>query len=134
MEHTVNITNTGNVRLRTVEITTDLNRGVNTVATLGNSDYSCVGGVTSGGALPNSLDVHSYLVCTAVYTLADVADIEAGDLDFAAVVSATSVTAPTLPVRTLVVPNTPSAAMTLDASTCNAPNAPGETLFWPVAA
>jgi hypothetical protein len=133
VQHTVNITNTGNVRLRDVSISTALTRGATPVTTLGDSAYSCAGGVTAGGALPNSLDVHSYMVCTAVYTLAGVADIEAGDLDFTAAVSAASVTPETLPVQTLLVPNKPSAVVTLDASTCNAPNAPSEPLSCPAA-
>jgi hypothetical protein len=96
VQHTVVVTNTGNVQLRNVMITTTLttNNGGNTVNT-GLSSYSCslVGGTpatlaNTGELVPKS----GVLTCLATYTFATVSTIEAGNLRFDTQVTATSAT------------------------------------------
>jgi uncharacterized repeat protein (TIGR01451 family) len=125
VEHLVVVTNTGNVKLRGVAITTTLYRGETTSTVTGLTPYTCTGG--SSASLPAELSVASVLRCTATYDFSTVQQIEAGDLNFTAKVLADQVLEVTASpeVQTLNVVNAPSVALTLNASTCDAPDAAG---------
>lgn len=127
MQHVVVIRNTGNVRLRDVDITTTLYRGTIASTVSGLTAYACTGG--DSATLPSSLNVSSSMTCTANYTFADVTDIEAGDLNFTATVQAADVAAGVTAVpevQALRVVNAPSVQLTLNASACDAPNSTSE--------
>lgn len=127
VQHVVIIHNTGNVRLRDVDITTTLYRADILSTVSGLTAYACTGG--DSATLPSSLNVSSFMTCTASYTFAAVEAIEAGDLNFTATVQAADV-APdvqALPeVQTLRVVNAPSMELMLNASACDAPDSTSE--------
>lgn len=119
VQHVVVIHNTGNVRLRGVDISTTLSRASVPVLT----PYMCTGG--DNDTLPSSLNVSSSMTCIANYTFDAVTDIEAGDLNFTATVQATNLgPAVTAQPETQVlrVINAPSVQLTLNASACDAPS------------
>jgi hypothetical protein len=118
VQHVVVIHNTGNVRLRGVDISTTLSRASVPVLT----SYICTGGDNT--TLPSSLNVSITMTCTADYTFANVTDIEAGDLNFTASVQATDLGAVVTAqpeIQMLRVINAPSVQLTLNASACDSP-------------
>lgn len=129
MAHTVTITNTGNVKLRGITISTTVTQGpLATAVTSSLSLYNCTGG--SDAALPTALNVSSVMVCTATYTFAAVQDIEAGNLLFASTVSATQLDPATVQAvpatQNLTVVNAPSITLQLNASACDKPSTAGK--------
>lgn len=119
------IHNTGNVRLRGIEITTTPNRTSTAGAAL--SSFVCTGG--SSSSLPASLNVSSSMTCTATYSFGEVTDVEAGDISFATSVSAAPSGQPvTASASTVVVAvmNLPGVDLVLDTTTCDAPDSAGE--------
>jgi hypothetical protein len=125
VEYTVVVNNTGNVKLRSVNVVTTLRRADTVVTAPALSAYTCTGG--SSPSLPADLSVAGVLTCTATYTFSAVTDIEAGDLNFTTQVQATEFTpVPAAPeTLSLRVINAPMVALALNASTCDAPAAAG---------
>lgn len=119
--HTLVITNTGNVRLRDVAITTTLTTSQGAQAL---SSYTCTAtGGTATSLTPSARDLlHSgVLTCTATYTFDTVATIEAGSLSFDTTVAAAGVSPDvTVPTQTVVVVNSPRLLLTLDSAACSA--------------
>lgn len=125
MVHTVTISNTGNSRLRGVDIATTPSRASTAGSAL--SAYTCTGG--GAASLPTTLEVASTMTCTATYTFEDVTDIEAGDISFSSTVSATDMTpavAATPNSVPLTVVSQPSVQLVLNATTCDAPDTAGK--------
>lgn len=127
MTYTVVVTNTGNVKLRGVTITTTLTTAGPTPVPSGLTAFSCsspainTGTAFTLGVAGTDLLHAAVLTCTATYTWSTVETIEAGDLAFASAVTATSYGS-TIAVGpdTVTVPSTPQLAFTLDQALCDA--------------
>lgn len=114
---TVLIHNTGNVRLRDVNITTMLStaQGAQAAAL---TAYSChLDGGGSALSIPAAVPRGSSLSCLATYSFSNVEHIEAGDLRFDTLVAAADVP-PILSNMTVAVPSVPKFNMSLDAQAC----------------
>lgn len=123
MTHTVVITNDGNVRLRAVTISTTLSTASSNAVT-GLGAYGCrLNGDSSDTALGAGLavPVGRILTCKATYTFDTVALIEAGNLSFNSLVTATGYGGNVAAGPVVVgVPALPNFSLTLDNSKCAA--------------
>jgi hypothetical protein len=132
VDWTLTVENTGTVALRQLTIAPQ-STAPGTAETAGLGAFSC--SIDSGTAftLPaaspfptgSPLPVGKSAVCIATYTFSTVAAIEAGDLTFAADVSAATWTTPlTVPAasQTLTVTNSPAVTLAIDSSLCVAPS------------
>jgi hypothetical protein len=112
--YTVTLQNTGNSRLRGVNVNPVLALDNGTaVSGLGNWDCS----------LPAVIDFGASLVCAASFNFA-ISDIEAGNMYFAGTAAATSVTdVPiTVDAPNVTVTNAPALTFRVDAAVCDAPD------------
>jgi hypothetical protein len=131
VQHTVVVTNTGNVQLRDIMVTTTLttNNGANTVS--GPTSYSCnlVGGPTTTLLSPGTLVPQGgVLTCTATYTFTAISTIEAGNLRLDTSVAAASVTAQT-DQKTVTVHQLPQLVVSADSTDCVDPNPNDESEY-----
>jgi len=114
---TVLIHNTGNVRLRDVNITTILStaQGAQAAAL---TAYSChLDEGASALSVPAAVPRGSSLSCVPTYSFSTVEHIEAGDLRFDTLVSAADAP-PILSNMTVAVPSLPKFNVSLDAQAC----------------
>lgn len=135
------VTNTGNVQLRNLLITSTLTTDSGATTVTGLTSYSCrinsAGAVTlasPGVILPKGAATPDKVVCTASYTFATIDTIEAGQLAIATQVTAADMSTQTGPSRTVSVPNHPQVLVTLPDATCAAatpnPNQAGRLRYW----
>lgn len=122
--HTVTISNTGNVQLRTVTVATTLttNAGGNTVTGLTN--YSCSLNTATPTTLASpgvTVPQAGVLVCTATYTFNTIGTIEAGNLQFATQVTAADITTQT-GTATVTVHQLPQLDVSSSSVNCAEPN------------
>lgn len=121
------INNTGNVRLRNVVITPQLQTEAGTTVSADLGPFSCVyGSTTTTFTLPANLAVATTMTCTAAYTF-DLTAIEAGDLKVDAAVSADLLDAAvTVPVITVDVVVAPAVSASISKAGCTMPYNAGE--------
>jgi uncharacterized repeat protein (TIGR01451 family) len=137
VQHTVEVTNTGNVQLRNVMLVSTLNTsGANTVTGL--TAYSCsinnaapVALASPGVTLPKGAATPDKVICTASYTFSTIGTIEAGQLAISTQVTAADMSAPAADPRTVAVPHRPQVLVQLLDAACATPspnpNQAGET-------
>jgi hypothetical protein len=120
------VNNTGNVKLRNVAITPNLETQAVTNVTADLTAFACVTDtITTPFGLPADLPVSTVMTCTAAYNF-DLTAIEAGDLKVDAVVSAEllspSVTVPLITVDVVVAP---AVSASIDLTQCTMPYSAG---------
>lgn len=122
VDHTVTITNTGNVQLRQVMVSATLTASGQAAAGA-LSAYSCsVNGDTPASLTNPGVTIPKVapgtLVCTATYTFDTVTKIEAGDLAIATTATAASATTKTGTSRTVTVHQLPHLDVSADNTAC----------------
>lgn len=130
--HTVVVSNTGNVQLRNVMITTALttNNGANAVSP-GLTSYNCSRDGSAATTLlsPGTLVPQGgVLTCTATYTFTAISTIEAGNMRLDTSVAAASVTAQT-DQKTVTVHQLPQLVVSADSTNCVDPNPNDESEY-----
>jgi hypothetical protein len=124
--YTLVVNNTGNVRLRNVDITPNLETQAATNVTADLAVFSCVtSSITTPFTLPADLPVATVMTCTAVYNF-DLTAIEAGDLKVDSVVLADQLSpSVAVPLITVDVVVAPAVSAAIDITGCTMPYSAG---------
>lgn len=125
ISYTINLANSGNVKLRAVEVLVSQPAGNSSAGSITCVDASTNTSWPAGSDLP----VGGILNCTGSYTFTQDA-IEVGDVHPVATVTAANVTVPfTVSLPSISVPNTPSISVILHTASCIKPTQAGGCVF-----